>query len=239
MNTQEPPFDDVKVRQAVNYAIDPEALQRIFGGRLEFGQTILPPDMPGYKEYELYPGPDVDKAKQLLAEANPSDTDITVWTDDESDRKRIGQYYADVLTDLGFNVDLKIIAGDIYFTTIGNLKTPNLDTGFSDWFQDFPHPHDFFNPLLNGDSIQSTNNNNYSQVDIPALNKQIDELLKQPLDDVETQYGDLDEAFMKQAVWAPYGHEQFATFTSDRIAFDDVIFSPVWQQDYSSFAIED
>jgi peptide/nickel transport system substrate-binding protein len=238
MNTQQPPFDDVKVRQAVNYAIDPEALQRIFGGRLDIGQTILPPAMAGYKDYELYPGPDLDKAKQLLEEANPSDTDITVWTDDEPDRKRIGQYYADVLTDLGFNVDLKIIAGDIYFTTIGNLKTPNLDTGFSDWFQDFPHPHDFFNPLLNGEAIQSTNNNNYSQADFPDLNKQIDELLKQPLDQVESQYGDLDEAFMKQAVWAPYGHEQLATFVSDQIAFDDVVFNPQFNLDYSSFAVE-
>lgn len=239
MNTQEPPFDDVKVRQAVNYAIDPEALQRIFGGRLELGQTILPPDMPGYKEYELYPGPDIEKAKQLLEEANPSDTDITVWTDDESDRKRIGQYYADVLTDLGFNVDLQIIAGDIYFTTIGNLKTADLDTGFSDWFQDYPHPHDFFNPLLNGESIQSTNNNNFSQVDIPELNKRIDELAQQPLEEVEDEYGELDQDFMEQAVWVPYGHEQFSTFVSDRIAFDDVLWHPVFNHDYTSFAIED
>lgn len=239
MNTQEPPFDDVKVRQAVNYAIDPEALQRIFGGRLELGQTILPPDMPGYKEYELYPGPDIEKAKQLLEEANPSDTDITVWTDDESDRKRIGQYYADVLTDLGFNVDLQIIAGDIYFTTIGNLKTADLDTGFSDWFQDYPHPHDFFNPLLNGESIQSTNNNNFSQVDIPELNKRIDKLAQQPLEEVEDEYGELDQDFMEQAVWVPYGHEQFSTFVSDRIAFDDVLWHPVFNHDYTSFAIED
>ena len=239
MNNQEPPFDDVKVRQAVNYAIDPEALQRIFGGRLTPGQTILPPDMPGYKEYELYPGPDIEKAKELLEEANPSDTDITVWTDDESDRKRIGQYYADVLTEVGFNVDLKIIAGDIYFSTIGNLKTPDLDTGFSDWFQDYPHPNDFFDILLNGNNILPQNNQNFSQTDIPELNKEIEELAEQPLDDVETQYGDLDEAFMEQAVWAPYGYEEFSTFVSDQVAFDDVLWHPVFNHDYTSFAIED
>ena len=33
MNTQQAPFNDIKVRQAINYAIDPEALNRIFGGR--------------------------------------------------------------------------------------------------------------------------------------------------------------------------------------------------------------
>ena len=103
-------------------------------------QQILPPGMPGYEEYKLYPGPDMNKAKQLIAEANPADRDITVWTDDEPDRKRIGEYYHDLLTQLGFNATLKVIAGDVYWTTIGNQSTPDLDTGFADWFQDFPHP---------------------------------------------------------------------------------------------------
>ena len=120
----------------------------MFGGRLHPTQQILPPGMPGYEEYKLYPGPDMAKAKQLIAEANPADKDITVWTDDEPDRKRIGEYYHDLLTQLGFNATLKVIAGDVYLTTIGNQSTPDLDTGFADWFQDFPHPDDFFRPLL-------------------------------------------------------------------------------------------
>ncbi len=57
MNTEKAPFDDLKVRQAINYAVDPEALNRIFGGRLHPTQQILPPGMPGYEEFELYPGP--------------------------------------------------------------------------------------------------------------------------------------------------------------------------------------
>ena len=172
MNTEKPPFNDIKVRQAINYAIDPEALNRIFGGRLHPTQQILPPGMPGYAEYKLYPGPDMDKAKQLLAEANPADKDITVWTDDEPDRKRIGEYYHDLLTQLGFNATLKVIAGDVYWTTIGNQSTPDVDTGFADWFQDFPHPDDFFRPLLHGDSILPTNSNNCSRVNIPDQQRQ-------------------------------------------------------------------
>ncbi len=237
MNTTTAPFNDLRVRQAVNYAIDPEALVRIFGGRLHPGQQILPPGMPGYQEYTLYPGPNLDKAKQLLAQANPSDKDITVWTDDEPDRIRIGQYYQDVLKSIGFNADLKVIGGDVYFTTIGNLNTPNLDTGFSDWFQDYPHPNDFFQPLLAGESILSTNNNNYSQADIPELNKQITDLGQQQLPDVEDQYAALDKKYMEQAVWAPYGNEKLAKFTSDRINFDGTVFSLVFNLDYSSFQL--
>src|SRR5262245_25711673 len=240
-NTVAPPFNDVRVRQAVNYAIDPAALNRIFGGRLHPSQQILPPGMPGYQEYKLYPGPDLNKAKALLAQANPSDMDITVWTDDEPDRKRIGAYYQDVLNSLGFHTTLKIISGDIYFTTIGNLKTPDLDTGFDDWFQDYPHPNDFFEPLLSCDAIHPTNNNNHGQVCIRSLTDKTNELDTKQLNDpgVIDQYAALDKSYMEQAVWAPYGNEKFTTFTSDRINFDAVQFSLLFNLDYSSFQLKD
>lgn len=239
MNTKTAPFNDIRVRQAINYAIDPEALNRVFGGRMHPTQQILPPGMPGYQEYKLYPGPDLNKAKQLIAEANPADKDITVWTDDEPDRKRIGEYYHDVLTQLGFNATLKVIAGDVYFTTIGNQSTPDLDTGFGDWFQDFPHPDDFFRPLLNGASILPTNGNNYSRASIPELDAKMDELRKEQMsDEVKKQYADLDRKYMEQAVWAPYGNEEFATFVSDRIDFEKTVPHLLFQQDWAALALK-
>ncbi|WP_422742755.1 ABC transporter substrate-binding protein [Mycobacterium sp. WMMD1722] len=240
MNNQVAPFNDVRVRQAVNYAIDPEALNRVFGGRLHPTQQILPPGMPGYQEYTLYPGPDLDKAKQLIAEANPVDRDITVWTDDEPDRKRIGEYYHDVLTQLGFNATLKVIAGDVYWTTIGNQSTPDLDTGFADWFQDFPHPDDFFRPLLNGASILPTNGNNYSRADFGELDAKMNELRTKRLEDpgVEDQYAALDRAYMERAAWAPYGNEEFTTFLSERMDFDRSYRHLLFSQDFSSFALK-
>ena len=75
------------MRQAVNYAVDPEALERIYAGQLTGTQQILPPGMPGYKKFELYPH-DMAKAKALIKEANPSDRNITVWTDNESPKTK-------------------------------------------------------------------------------------------------------------------------------------------------------
>jgi peptide/nickel transport system substrate-binding protein len=239
MNNKTAPFNDVRVRQAINYAIDPEALNRVFGGRLHPSQQILPPGMPGHDEFKMYPGPDMNKAKQLLAEASPADKDITVWTDDEPDRKRIGEYYHDLLNELGFNAQLKVISGDVYFTTIGNTSTPDLDTGFADWFQDFPHPDDFFRPLLNGENILPTNNNNFSQVSIAANDTKMDELRTGQLtDEARKQYAELDKSYMEQAVWAPYGNEQFSTFVSDRMNFDQVYYHLLFAHDYTSFALK-
>lgn len=240
MNNQTAPFNDVKVRQAINYAIDPEALNRVFGGRLHPSQQILPPGMPGYQEFKLYPGPDMAKAKALIAEAKPADMNITVWTDDEPDRKRIGEYYHDVLTQLGFNATLKVIAGDVYWATIGNQSTPDLDTGFADWFQDFPHPDDFFRPLLNGESILPTNGNNYSRASFPELDAKMNELRAKQLTDpgVEDAYAALDKAYMEQAAWAPYGNEEYTTFLSERMDFDKSYRHLLFNQDFTSFALK-
>ena len=73
MNTTKAPFDDLKVRQAVNYAVDPAALERIYAGSLTGTQQILPPGMPGYKKFELYPH-DMAKAKETDQGSQPRAT---------------------------------------------------------------------------------------------------------------------------------------------------------------------
>jgi peptide/nickel transport system substrate-binding protein len=235
MNTTRPPFNDLKVRQAVNYAVDSEALERIYAGQIVSTQQILPPGMPGYKKFELYPH-SMAKAKALIAEANPPDRNITVWTDSESENKEAGEYYEGVLKELGFNPKLKVINADNYFAVIGNRTTPELDTGWSDWFQDYPHPNDFFQPLLSAGGIQPTNNQNFSEVDIPKFNKQIAKLGQEQLGPKqEGEYAKLDRGYMEQAPWAPYGNRTVTTFVSSAIDLEKVIFNPTFGQDLTSF----
>jgi peptide/nickel transport system substrate-binding protein len=235
MNTKRPPFDDVKVRQAVNYAVDSAALERVYSGQIKGTQQILPPGMPGYEKFELYPH-DMEKAKELLKEANPSDMDITVWTDTESPNNEAGEYYEGVLKELGFNTKLKILNADNYFTVIGNQSTPDLDTGWSDWFQDYPHPNDFFQPLLAGESILQTNNGNFANIDDPELNKEIAKLGEEQLGpEQEDSYKEVDKKFMELAPWAPYGTRTLSTFVSDAINLESVIYSPTFGAYLTSF----
>jgi peptide/nickel transport system substrate-binding protein len=235
MNMKRAPFDDLKVREAVNYAIDPRALERIYAGSLAATHQILPPGMPGYEKFDLYPH-DMAKAEQLIKEANPSDRDITVWGDNEPENSEATQYYQDVLNKLGFNAKFKEINADNYYSIIGNVNTPDLDTGWFDWFEDYPHPNDFFQPLLSGESIAPTNNSNFSQTDIPELNAKITRLGEETLGPKqEAEYAELDKEFMEHAPWAPYGTRIISTFVSSAIDLDKVIFNPTFEDDLTSF----
>jgi peptide/nickel transport system substrate-binding protein len=239
MNMSKPPFDDLKVRQAVNYAVDSAALERIYAGQIKGTQQILPPGMPGYEKFELYPH-DMAKAKELIQEANPSDMNITVWTDTESPNNEAGEYYEGVLKELGFNAKLKLINADNYFTVIGNQSTPDLDTGWFDWFEDYPHPNDFFQPLLAGESILPTNNANFSQTDVPELNEEITKLGEEQLGpEQEEKYAEMDKKFMELAPWAPYGTRTLSTFVSSAINLDNIVYNPTFFEYLSSFEFKE
>ena len=238
MNETSPTFKDPKVRQAVNYAVDPAALERIYAGQIAATHQILPPGMPGYEKYDPYPH-NMAKAEQLIKEANPSDKTITIWTDNESPNDEAGAYYEDVLKKLGFNTTLKVITADNYFTLIGDLETPDLDTGWVDWFEDYPHPNDFFQPLLAGESILPTNNTNVSQTNDPKLNAKTAALREQELGPKqEAEYAAMDKEYMAQAPWVPYGTRTLSTFVSSAINLEGVIFNPTFGHDLTSFELK-
>jgi peptide/nickel transport system substrate-binding protein len=235
MNTQRPPFDDLRVRQAVNYAIDPAALERIYAGTLAPTQQVLPPQMPGYRKFELYPH-DLARAKQLVARAHPSDREVTIWTDNISPADEAGEYFQQVLEQLGFEVRLKVVDAASYFTLIGNSNTPDLDAGWGNWLLDYPHPNDYFAPQLSGQSILAAGNTNWAHFEDPAIDRKIAELARQQLGaKQEGEYAALDREVMRQAPWAPFGTLTLGTLVSEKIDLDKVIVSPIFGQDLTSF----
>src|SRR5215218_5283665 len=205
MNTRTPPFDDPKVREAVNWGIDKPGLARIFAGETTPGCSFLPPGMPGFDEDldvkdcpfgDPNKPPDLEKARQMIKDAG------------------------------------------VYFQTIGNQKT-KAQTGFANWFQDFPHPKNFMF-LVDGASIQPTNNQNYGNVDDPEITKGIAELNKEPdLTKAEDDWKELNKKLVERAWIVPYGHRKLATFVSERMDFENCTkFHPVYNNDYSSFCVK-
>jgi peptide/nickel transport system substrate-binding protein len=237
MNTAEPPFDDLQVRRAVNYAINLHALQRIYGGLIAATQQVLPPQTPGYSKVLLYPR-DFAAAKRMVREANPSDREVTVWTDDRGPNERAGNHLRSTLERLGFEAHLKTVDRSRYFATIGDASTPNLDAGLGYRYAEVPHPNQFFE-LLDGARIRPTGNQNLARFDDPAVNSEIERLAGEQLDpSTQDAYNQLDHDVMDQAPWAPFGNREATTFTSERIDFDQLIYNPVMGQDFGSFALK-
>lgn len=235
MNTEEPPFDDLRVRRAVNYAVDAEALARIYAGTMRPGQQVLPPQMPGYRPFQLYPH-DLAKARALVARADPRERRVTVWTNSYGPNAEAGEYYERVLRRIGLVPELKTIGASDYFTVIGDSSTPDLDTGWGNWLLDYPHPNDYFGPQLTRPSILPQGNTNWARFSDPRVDAETEKLAAEPLGPRQVAaYARLDREVMRQAPWAPFGNLTLSTFVSDAIDLDAVVFNPIFGQDLTSF----
>lgn len=233
LNTQKAPFDDLMVRQAVNYAVDPAALSRVYAGQVTPTSQILPPDMPGYRKFDLYPH-NLATARRLIGEADPSDRSITVWTDSESPNDDAGVYLQGVLKELGFHVTLKVVNADNYFTAIGSERTAGLDAGFADWFEDYPHPDNFFQPLVAAKPTPFYNMN-FSRLVAANLNRKVAELAKRrgPID--EAAYAKLDRDYMKLAPIVPFGTRTLAMAVSGAVDLRGFVWNPTFEADLATF----
>jgi ABC-type transport system substrate-binding protein len=78
MNIREAPFNKLKVRQAVNMAIDRKAMQTlVWGGLGQATQNVLPPTYPSYKKLNLY-SRNLAKARQLINQAGAKGAQVKV-----------------------------------------------------------------------------------------------------------------------------------------------------------------
>ena len=129
------------------------AINRAQGGVLSPAHTTLPPGVPGYddSQEDLYPF-DLEKAKSLIQEAGAEGEEVTVWSNPEPETQRTMEYYADTLNQIGLNAEIRNIPAEEYFVTIGTRKN-KPQTGWANWFQDYPHPSDFIDILLNPDNV--------------------------------------------------------------------------------------
>jgi peptide/nickel transport system substrate-binding protein len=243
MNQTIPPFDKKEARQAVNYAVDSQALARLFGGRLEPTCNFLPSNMAGYEKVDPCPygdpesPADLEKARQLIEDAGVKGQAVEVFTNNDENRPEIGQYLTDTLNKIGFKADLTVLDGGVYFQTVGNDKTkPQI--AVTNWFQDFPHPANFLF-LVDGKTNQPTNNQNFGRVDDPKLNELIAQVRAETAEDAADAAADADKLVVDEAYLAPYGSEKVSTFLSERMDFENCsLFHPVYLNDYSSFCLK-
>ena len=230
MNTRVKPFDKLEVRQAVNYAVDRDAVVRLYGGLATTTENVLPPTYPQYEKISMYTH-DLEKAKQLVKDSGYAGMEVQVWGNSRETLQKPAAYLQDVLNQIGFKAKLKIIDPSVYFTTIGNQRT-KAQTGIANWFQDYPHPLNWFDVLLNGNRITEEHNNNYSNADVAAINDKIEALKKEPEinDDVNAQWAEVDKMVLENALWAPIVNRQFTDFFTPEMDLDNCYVNHVLYQ---------
>ena len=169
MNVLEKPFDNVKVRQAINYAIDSQKILKLLAGQGSALNQIYPAGMPGHQDGKTYYSYDPAKAKQLLAEAGyPNGFSTTFYADNVDPMPKLAQSVQNDLAAIGIKASLKVMDRATYWNFI-DLKKSHAGIGFSDWFQDFPDPSDWIGPLFTNPSDGSPNASFYENPQVTSL----------------------------------------------------------------------
>ena len=175
MNTRLAPFDNPKVRQAVNLALDRNAVVKIYGGpRLATPACqVLPPGIAGHEPYcpwtknpgKAWSAPDLDRARQLVKESGTAGMKVTVISSDVAVEKQMGIYLQSLLQDLGYDATVKSMSANVQFNYIQNTQN-KVQISVTSWFQDYPAAADFLNVLF---SCASFREGTDSSVNISGL----------------------------------------------------------------------
>ena len=234
INNKIPPFNNIKARKAAQMAIDPQAIiSGIYGGLGKPTQNFLPPGYPQYKKIQAWSF-DLAKAKQLVQQSGTAGQSVDVYGPNEDPSKSTTEYLADQLRKIGYKPKLHLLEHSVYFQTIGAQKT-RAQAMFTDWYQDYPHPLDWFDVLLNGDRITQTHNNNPGNVDVPSVNKEIN-ALKQISDitpEVNARWAKVDKDLMATyATTIPYMNRSQTDFFGSNMDMSCYVFGVVTFWDF-------
>lgn len=238
MNTNIPPFNNIKARQAVNYAVDRGAIVKLFGGSLLAAPAcqILPPGFPGYEPYCPYtknPGtkwsaPDMAKAKALVAESGTAGQKVTIVVENTSIAKSIGVYLQGVLNDLGYKASVRTISPNIQFTYIQNTDN-KVQISVSQWYSDFPAPSNFLHLLFSCASFHpgSDSSVNISGFCTKELDAQMEKAMRLAVTDREAAnkiWAEIDREYTDKAPVAVLFTPKRLDFVSKRLG--NFVFSP-------------
>ena len=209
LNTEMAPFDDVKVRQAMNYAIDKAKVVRLQHGTALPVKGVLPSTMLGFNtDLAGYPF-DTNEARQLLAASGHADGfSCKLWC--MPGMTMIASAIQFDLAQVGIKAELNPVSFASLMDSMERRKTVQCSLG--GWSQDYPDPSDFLDVLFNGNRITDEGCQNYSFYNSPQVNKLLAEAAtcKDPQQRLRL-YQAAEQAIVDDAPVAPlYQPYQFA-----------------------------
>jgi peptide/nickel transport system substrate-binding protein len=220
LNTKRPPFDDRRVRRALNYAIDRRRVADLHGEAQPTCQ-VIPPTVPGYVRYCPYTldprpsgewtAPNLARARQLITASRTRGQKVTVWTFPYFAKE--SRYVISLLRELGYRAHLKEVKEiGPYFATISDPKT-QAHSGFAGWFNTRLGFHSL-------DTLSCDFAQNYSRFCDRELDRQLQQSLALLAIDpaaAARRWARIDRRLVDEAPWVPLFTPRIAFFVSKRV----------------------
>jgi YVTN family beta-propeller protein len=232
LNTNLPPFDDARVRRAINFAVDRRTVVELAGGNLLAQPTCqaVPPGFPGYRAYCPYTlnpnpagswvAPDIAAAERLVRESGTRGARIEIWTFPE--RKPIVRYFVSLLRQLGYRSSLRVLPVGRYYSTIYEGKA-RIQAGYNGWYADYLAPANF------ADLYKCSDADNFSQFCDRGVDGQLDRALTTQGSDPAAStalWQDVDRAITDAAPSVELLNRKSAVLVSERV--ENVQQHPLW-----------
>ncbi len=220
---------DVRVRQAINYAIDKAAIVQQLGGPFVAAPQngILGRGLLGYHDFSPYPSVDSkgdpEKAKALLAEAGLTDAlKLKMPFRDLNNEPAIAQTIQAAFKAAGIELELiPVSAGDYYskfMTSVENTKTGGWDIAPVSWSPDWAGgaARSVFQPQFSFDGRHQTYN--YTDYNNDAANAKATEAINATsADEAAKLWGEVDEMVMADAPVAPLISQNVVVYHSEAV----------------------
>ena len=231
MNVTQPPFDDRRVRQALNYAVDKDHEVKLLEGAAVISHGILPPGMFG-RDDALTPYPhDPAKARALLAEAghpNGLDLEYVVLADEEA--MRLAESVKSDLAEVGVRIRITPMSFAAYATAIGSKSGPAFSKGVQ--LADFADPVDFFDLRFASSEIHDQSSNNDSFYANPELDRILAAARAEPdRNERAALYQSAERILYADAPWIWEYHQDVTEVTQPYVA--GYAIHPIWLRDFS------
>lgn len=236
----------LKVRQAIEYAINKVALARIYGGPKYNTplNTVIPPDSVGYKDYNLYPTNgsqgDPAKCKAMLKDAGyPNGITIKAAYRAAGNHPAIFQSYAQDMKACGITVTpVSVPQADFYTQFLqknDNATAGKWDVAAPGWVPDWfgNNGRSVISPTLDGRNW-ADGTSNYGDYNSSVTNGLIDKALTaKTVDEAANYWHQADEQTMKDAAIVPFMAQKTPWYHSSRVK--GATWLPIAQQfDYTN-----
>jgi len=252
INPQVKPFDNIDCRKAVEYAMDRTEYQTAYGGPLAGGKiatTVMPPQIPGYKKFDLYPAGkdnkgDLDKAKESLKACGKPDgfsTNVS-YRSERPKEKATAEALQRALKRVGIKLTVKALPTGDYFSLYAGKPSyrnkNNLGLIVNGWGADWNDGFGYLSQIVDSRVIRPEGGSSNCSVMIPEVDKMLDDAIAEP--DVkkrEAMWPEIDKRVMEEAVILPGVYAAQVTVRGEGVT-NVFVNDAFGQYDYTAMGLE-